>query len=431
MKHRIPHLRGVNVLIVGALMGSATMAGAAAVADDTFGPTPLGGQNGTTLAANVNATAHLTKTHQWTLDKSVTPATLNLFRGDSGEASYTVTATRDQGTTAASISGEVRVTNGGGVATQDLAITARVTHPANGPQVGTSQVDVSANPVLDPSEQGLYNYTIPLGPNADAGEYKVTADVTITNHSGSLGDPKGPSPSATTTMSSTPTVVHGGLDVTDSNGKTWTFNDSGSQVYSQTFTSANKGTNTNTVTSKYGEGGEGPSDDATVTVNSYDLGVTKTVDTSLTRTYSWDLDKSADQSALTLAMNQQYNVNYTVKVSSKSADSDYAASGTITVTNPAPMDATLTKVTDAVGSVAATVTPVTGSDDAPYIVPAGGTREFSYTVDLPSGASATNTATATLQNTPSGTTDFTGEAAVDFAEASVTEVDETATVTDT
>lgn len=429
MKRRTPHWGGVKLLVVGALIGSATMAGpASAVADDTFGPTALNnGQNGTTLSADVTATARLTKTYGWTLDKSVNHPTLDLFTGDSGDATYTVTATRGQGTTAATISGQVCVTNGGAVATENLAITANVFQPANGPLLESSLVDVSARPVLGPSEVQCYGYTVPLGSNAASGTYKVTADVTITNHSGSNSN--GPSPSATTTMSSIPTTVHGSLNVFDTNGKNWTFNDSASAVYTQTFTSKNKGTNRNTVTSTYDDGNPGPTDYADVTVNTYDLDVTNTVHTSLTRTYNWDIDKSADQNALTLALNQVFDVvNYTVQVKAQPADSDWAASGTITVYNPAPINATLTQVMDTMGALNATVT---GPGDAPYVVPAGGSRVFSYTVDLPSAAPATSMATATLRNTPSGTTDFTGQAAVDFTKATVNEVDETATVTDT
>lgn len=421
MKRRTPHVRVIHYVSAAALVLSAAVAGAApAVAD---------GQAGTTLDATASATTHLTKTYEWTLEKSVTPTTLDLFRGDSGTASYTVQATRDEGTVAASVSGEVCVTNGGAVATEGLAILATVYQPPNGAMVASGAVDVSGNPILEPGEQECYPYTIALDPYVAGGTYKVTAAVTITNHSGHLGDLFGPSPSATAVMASSPTVVHGSLDVTDTNGGSWIFDGTGSQTYDQTFTCADEGTNTNTVTSSYGDdGATGPSDDATVTVNCYELGVTKTADTSLTRTWSWTIDKSADQSALTLALNQLFDVNYSVSVAATSADSNWAATGTITVHNPAPMAATLNSVTDAVGAVGATVDcPVT----FPYTLAAGGTLNCTYTVDLASADGATNIATATLQNSPSGTTDFTGQAAVDFTKATVNQVDETATVTDT
>ena len=52
------------------------------------------------------------------------------------------------------------------------------------------------------------------------------------------------------------------------------------------------------------------------------------------------------------------------------------------------------------------------------------------TVDLPDGANRTNTATTTLQNTPGGTTDFSGSATVDFSAATVHEFDECVDVND-
>lgn len=58
-----------------------------------------------------------------------------------------------------------------------------------------------------------------------------------------------------------------------------------------------------------------------------------------------------------------------------------------------------------------------------------------YEVDLPDGSGGTNTATAVLQNhadgTVSGTTDFTGTAAVDFSAANIKTVGATATLSDT
>ena len=53
------------------------------------------GQSGTTLSATKTATGHWTRTFRWTIDKSVTPATWNLFRGDSGTSQYTVSVTKD------------------------------------------------------------------------------------------------------------------------------------------------------------------------------------------------------------------------------------------------------------------------------------------------------------------------------------------------
>ena len=80
-------------------------------------------------------------------------------------------------------------------------------------------VNVSGNPVLDPGETGCYPYTVTFSNPADAvaGTYKVTADITITNHSGHLGTPFWASPSNTAILDpSTPTeTVNDSINVKD------------------------------------------------------------------------------------------------------------------------------------------------------------------------------------------------------------------------
>ena len=95
--------------------------------------------------------------------------------------------------------------------------------------------------------------------------------------------------------------------------------------------------------------------------------------------------------------------------------------GKITVDNPAPIDASLSAVSDVIeGGIAAKV------DCPALIVPAGGELECSYSADLPDAATRTNTATATLLDG----TSFSGSADVDFASAEITEVDESVDVSD-
>jgi hypothetical protein len=89
------------------------------------------------------------------------------------------------------------------------------------------------------------------------------------------------------------------------------------------------------------------------------------------------------------------------------------------------MDATLTGVADVVSdSLSADV------DCPSLVVPAEGALDCTYSLDLPDGTERTNTATATLQNTPSGTTDFSGSADVTFIEVDPAEVDECIQVDD-
>ena len=87
------------------------------------------GQSGTTLTASKTAVGHWTRTFHWTIDKSVAPETWTLFRGDSGTSQYTIVVTKDDGTVEAYIDGQICVTNGGAVATQNLTIVDNLTMP--------------------------------------------------------------------------------------------------------------------------------------------------------------------------------------------------------------------------------------------------------------------------------------------------------------
>jgi hypothetical protein len=398
-------------------------------------PTP----GGTTLSATVDITPHWNITYHWTIDKTVVPATWELFRGDSGTSMYTITVTKDQGTEQAWVDGQVCVTNGGALATENLTISAELRDGVPPPDdlITTISVDVSGKPVLNSGETHCYPYHIdvPLPPHA-GGTYKVTANVTITNHSGSLGIPSGPNPSASGPFLAVPVVTNGSINVDDTNGGSWLFENSGAVSYDKSFTcDGDKGTHNNTATIR----GTDQSDSASVTVNCYVLEVTKDAATSLKRTYKWTIDKSADQSKLTLAVGQQFQVNYSVIVNvSGFTDSDWAVTGNIAVHNPAPIAGTINSVTDQVSGVGAAV--VNCGVTFPYTLTAGGTLNCTYSLSLPDAANRTNTATATLQNytydkdliaTPGGTTGFTGSAPVSFSTPALNSVDECIAVSDT
>lgn len=301
--------------------------------------------------------------------------------------------------------------------------------------IATATVDVSANPVLDPEETGAYPYKIeiPSGYIDAGGNYKVTADVTITNHSGHLGEPFGPSPSATTNLPYSPTLVNDVIHVDDTNGGSWEFSGSGSVSYEKTFICRDEGTHTNTATIRE----TGQSDSATVTVNCYELEVTKTASTSFTRTYKWTIDKEADTSELTLEIGETEDVEYEIIVDATYTDRDWKVSGEIKVRNPAPIEVVINSITDV-------VSPDIDADvdfgvTFPYTLEAGDTLTGTYSASLPDASSRINTATVTILNheykydgtkTATGTTDFSGTEEVDFNSATIEEVDESVVVTD-
>lgn len=398
---------------------AASLLGLAALAAPALGE----GLAGTTLISDVTVTTVRTREHVWALTKTVSPARLDMFRGDSGAATYTIAAT-DTGTLDRAFArGAVTITNGGGDPTMDLTVVAVVTQPgAKDAVLASARVDTAAHGVLLPGETFSYPYSVEIPGAVVATEYKVAAQITISNHSGSLGEPTGPSPSATTTMTSTIGDVNTAIDVDDSNGQTFAFTASGTRTYTRAFRcDADAGEHRNVATLRQ----TGASASATVAVACHALGVSTTATPRLTRTWSWTITKSSDAPSVALEPDgSSATLGYAVALTAASADSDWAVSGQVVVTNPAPKDAPLAGVTAAVpaGSAPASCGSLT--------VPANATLTCNYDRALATAAGTTVTATATLANTPSGTTSFTGSAAVDFSGATVNEVDRTATVVD-
>lgn len=399
-------------------------------------PVAAEGQNGTTLTAVTTIEMEWLQKYTWTLDKSVAPEVLHLFKGDSSDVNYIIKVTKTGPFNQYTIHGQVCVTNGGAVATENLAINVELTMPPSKDVIASTSVDISGKPVLQPGETGCYKYSIAMNAVTPGATYKATANVTITNHSGHMGEPFGPSPSASGDFPTAPTkILHDEINVEDSNGMTWKFVDSGEVSYSKTFTcDQDQGKHVNTAWIKEIEK---VNDEAEVNVFCYSLGVTKTAETSFNRTWTWTVSKTGDQSSLKLMPGQSFVVNYTVAVDAVSADSDFAVAGKITITNPAPMPATLASVTDIISpDIAADVVCPSLEVPAATLVSMGsgieaftpGLLECTYSAALPDGATRTNTANATLINKPAGTTDFSGTAEVKFGDPTV--IDACVTVSD-
>ena len=159
---------------------------------------------------------------------------------------------------------------------------------------------------------------------------------------------------------------------------------------------------------------------ASVKVTCYAPVVSKTAQTSLMRTWDWTIDKSSSTTSLELSAGQKFGVSYNVVVNATPTDSAWAVAGTITVKNPNPaaaMDVTLADVvSDGI---------VVALGCSPLHVDAGSTATCDYSKSLPDAGARTNTATATLNGAS-----FSSTAAVNFANATVTKVDDCADVSD-
>jgi len=132
----------------------------------------------------------------WLAALSGTPTGAYADTVSTGQSSTTLSASVSSAgactPTANGLHGLVLVSNGGAVATENLTISVHLTQPPSTTELSSAPVDVSVHPVLAPGENYSYPFTLSV---PASGSYKVTATVTITNHSGSLGTPTGPSPS--------------------------------------------------------------------------------------------------------------------------------------------------------------------------------------------------------------------------------------------
>ncbi|MGE5249453.1 MAG: hypothetical protein ACM3QS_04490 [Bacteroidota bacterium] len=368
------------------------------------------------LSVSKTANTTFTRTFEWYIEKGVTPGVLTMFTGDSGSADYKVAVKKTGHTDSAwAVNGNITIDN---VTPFTTTITG-VSDSISGFGAVTPNCGVTFPYNLDAGAKLTCTYSTAL---PDATNRTNTATVTTSSVL-----VKGGTATAAVTFGSPTKLVNDTIQVVDSvEGALGSFSDSGEATYSHTFTcDADEGKHDNTATIT--ETGQEAS--ASVTVDCVALQVTKDTKTSFRRSWAWTIDKSADQSSLLLSQGQLFQVNYLVQLSAVSTDSDWAVSGNIEVANGTALDATLTSVSDVVsGGINATVNcGVT----FPYKLVSGDKLVCTYLAALPDATSRTNTATATLQNTPSGTTDFTGTANVVFSSTPSREADECIDVSDT
>jgi hypothetical protein len=375
------------------------------------------------------AVAEFTRTFAWAIDKTVDPATWDLFEGDTGTSEYTVTVEKDAGTDSdPGVSGVITITN---TSEKTASITSVADVISGGPTNGDVDCGVDFPYALAKGDVLECTYSADL---PDTTDQTNTATVTLAEGTVFQG-------TADVDFGDPTTVVNDSINVTDTvEGDLGEFSDDDSVSYETTFAcDEDEGEHDNTATIDETD----QSASAKVTVNCYDLDVTKDADEALTRTYEWSIDKSSDDPAeLTLMPGETYDYPYDVTVDmTGSTDSGFAVSGAIHVKNDAPIDAVITDVADVISDVGDADSVDCGGATFPYTLAGnGGTLDCTYDSLLPDDADRTNTATATNQNydydsegvgTESGTTDYTGTADVDFDGADMSEVDECIDVTDT
>jgi hypothetical protein len=379
-----------------------------------------------TVSIDKDASTTYTRTYDWTIDKSVDIDSWNLFKGDSGESKYTISVTKDNGTDSAwAVSGSIDITNPAPMAVSIEGVT-----------------DVISPDIVPTLDCGVtFPYSLAGGGTLtcayssllpDAASRVNTATVTV-NGVATVA-------TANVTFGAPTSLVNDSIHVDDvytapdSGGAT--FGPTGSSTswdYNRTFAcDADEGGHNNVATIRETE----VWDDADVTVACYDLAVSKAPDPYVPGRCYWTVDKKVDGQDdpiyLTLAEGQQYiGMPYTVAYDLEHnpdafRDSDdrcgtptlelpdtYPGHGTIWVSNPAPIPATLVEVID----------ELAGASDinvtCPSLtIPAGGLLECAYTANVPVDTpELMNYGKAVLQNTAylqsgpvaAGTTTYTSD----------------------
>jgi hypothetical protein len=343
-----------------------------------------------------------TNTYTWDIDKSVTPETAKIFTGDTQDAEWTVSWTRNAPTQSnITVSGVISITNPTGGAVIPTAIPATITALPTDVLTNGGAATVSGCKVGN-TNITTFPYTLAAGATLTCNYSKTvsttaddtnTASVTINNGSG--GTATFTSVKTVSFASATVTNVDASATVTDLTGPlNMTVNATGSTSYTKTY---GCGVVNNTATLTPSNSGVPQTADASTTISCYDLAVSKTATPTWDRTFDWTVDKSVDPTSLEIDPGSSGVLNYTITATRTEVSNTFGVSGTITITNNNPdKSAIVTALSDVADGVSGTINSVDCT--FPLTIPASNHVNCGYTVTGLPDANGTNTATATNQN---------------------------------
>ncbi len=397
------------------------------------------------------ASTRYIRTFDWTIEKSVTPDSHDLFDGDTADSTYTVSVVKDSGTDSGhEITGSITIGNphptdamtiddltdvltgdGTGVSidacdgTDVTYAGGELTVPAGGSAVCTYSASVPGkDATLNTASFTLFGLSYSADAAVTWGEPAALVNDTVDVEDvfdGGLADVLGTSVSSSTTFISYDRT----FDCSD-------------VTFGEDATTSDTVSYSNTASVKSGDTVL-DDDSETVDVTCHRLEVDKTAVTTFTRDHDWSIrkgrfvaqgedDGDGDPSTLILMPGQTYLASYQVVVTMTGhTDTDHTVSGVITVTNPAPIAAEDVVVTDQLslsGPVAVDCDPETEGDQNTVDIPAGGSVECTYSTGVADDKQQVNTATATLF-----AIDYTGTADVVFGDPTVV-LDDCVRVTD-
>lgn len=417
------------------------------------------------LVVTKTATPSFSRAYDWSVTKSLTSDSPVDTSASSTTASYEVTATWSGPTDGGwEVTGKISVFNPNSFDVSGVDVTDSVNDGGSCSVTGGTDQTIPAETTSD------FDYTCTYSSKPDPLDGKNTAEATWDPS----GDMSGTSGDATFDVdfsfddgsAGNPTVTHDTSTVTDTfNGGSpdtigvagidGSFDDTGNTLdnFSETYDSLSQTFTfdyTRDVTVVAGtcttyDNEADVSSDATSNDNSdtasvevcggSDLTVAKTATPAFTRTYKWTIKKSVVGSSVVRTTATTVKFTYNVVVNSATpayTDSGYTVSGSITVTNPNDWEDIVATITDSIGANwSCSVT-----NGANQTVPKGDkiTRNYSCSwTGTGAPTTGTNTGKATWDAsaafTPDGTA--TGTADFNFANATVTSVNKTITVTDT
>jgi hypothetical protein len=407
------------------------------------------------LSVSKDAETSYTRTWNWDIDKTVDPADISMFAGETPDVAYEVSVDRiDYTDSAWMVKGKISITNPAPMAAELTNVHDLITYELGADVEADVNCDSMIIPAKEDEEDGklVCSYTASLD---NASDRLNTATATLQNYSYQLGDD--PEKSGTTDFSGTadvkfgePKEVYEEVTVTDTNWPENTIEtvaDDASWPYTEklscptdtalytdgyyTFEHDNTATITETEQTA----------DATVTVNCYMINIEKTADTAYTRNWTWEIEKTGDQTALELEVDESGVVNYQVTVDANHKDSEHNLSGKITIHNPATIDAVIKNIKDIFSYNDSSMEVELDCGEFDGTLTAGESLVCNYAKNLEGALNGTNTVTVYQEKntydsdglaTPieGDGTPYSASAEVDFAKATVTEIDEKIDVDD-